>query len=319
MIPHFYDVHSIPDIGALIQRTLEIKHHSIKSSSGKNKTIALIFLNPSLRTRISTQEAAYRLSMNVICMNSNDAWTWELEEGALMNSDRSEHIKDAVKVLSGYVDYIGIRCFAGLKNIEEDRTDRWIRTFMKYAEVPVINLESATLHPLQSLADMTTIEELFPGKKLNVVLTWAPHPKALPQAVPNSFAQWSLACGHHLTIVHPQGFELDRQYSSGARILHDQEEAFENADIIYVKNWCSTQHYGIASDQYPHWTVNQSKCKISPNARIMHCLPVRRNVVISDQVLDGPQSAVYIQAQNRLFAAQTVLEHLLKHDRSWNS
>ena len=311
MVRHFYDINSVNNPESLIKRALEIKHSQVRSNEGKNKTIALIFLNPSLRTRISTQEAAYRMGMHVICLNSTDAWAWELKEGAVMDGDKSEHIKDAVRVLSRYVDMIGIRCFSTLKDYSEDKADLFIKTFMKYATVPVINLESSVLHPLQSLADMVTLEEMHPGKKLNVTLTWAPHPKALPHAVANSFAQWTLSAGHHLTITHPVGFELDDQFTLGASIEYNQKTALQNADIIYVKNWCSSSDYGQPAKGLDSWILDETKCRHAPNASIMHCLPVRRNVVMTDGVLDGQQSVIYNQANNRLYAAQAVIENLL--------
>ena len=310
---NFYDVHSIPDVQALIQGGLEMKKSNFRSKIGKDKTMALVFLNPSLRTRMSTQEAAQRLGMQVIVFNSTDAWPWELEEGAVMDMNSSEHIKDAARVISSYVDIIGIRCFAGLKDQVSDTADKVVKKFIQYSSVPVVNLESAALHPLQSLADMMTMEEVHPGQKLNVVLTWAPHPKALPQAVGNSFAQWSQAVGHHLTVCHPPGFDLDKKFTGDAKIIHNQEEAYANADIIYAKSWCHCKNYGAPSLSFRDWIIDQQKMAFSNNAYFMHCLPVRRNVVVTDEVIDGDRSLTIQQAHNRMFAAQVVLDHMIKN------
>ena len=308
---HFYSYNSISNIDSLIQSALHLKKDQERSDIGKDKTIVMVFLNPSLRTRISSQEAAYRLGMNVICINSTEAWPWELEEGVIMDGNKAEHIKDAAKVISSYADVIGIRCFAGLQDKDADASDKLIKLFMKYSSVPVINLESATLHPCQSLTDMVTLEEIFPKKKLKIALSWAPHPKALPHAVANSFAQWALGQGHELNICHPQGFELDISFTDGASIYNDQVEAFKNVDVVYTKNWCSSENYGQPSQGHNEWIINQEKMAFTNNAKFMHCLPVRRNVVVTDEVIDSNSSLVHQQAENRLYAAQAILNKIL--------
>ncbi len=312
---HYYSFNSIYDPSSLIRRGLEMKQKKVISEIGKNKTIGLVFLNPSLRTRMSTHEAANRLSLHVITFNGQDAWSWEMEEGAIMNVNKTEHIKDAARVISSYVDIIGIRCFAGLKDIEEDRNDTVIKKFMSYSSVPVINLESAALHPCQSLADMITMREIYGEKKLKVALTWAPHPKALPQAVAQSFSQWAIGMGHDVVIAHPEGYDLDTSFTTGAKITHDQEEAIRGVDIVYAKSWTSEIDYGKATTAYNNWTLNDQKMELSDGGRFMHCLPIRRNVVATDEVLDSYQSLIYTQAENRLYAAQAIIEKILKSEQ----
>ena len=309
---HFYDFNSISDHQSLIDRGLEIKRSKIKSDLGKGKTIALIFLNPSLRTRMSTQEAAHRLEMKVITFNSGQAWPWEIKDHAVMDGRFSEHIKDAAKVISSYVDIIGIRCFAELKDFKEDTADILINQFMKYASVPVVNMESASMHPLQSLTDMITINEIFGQEKLDIVLTWAPHPKPLPHAVANSFAQWATGMGHRLRITHPRGYELDPKMSQGAEIYLDQEKAFKGAQVVYTKSWCRSSKYGTTNPSFEEWKIDTDKMKMTDNGIFMHCLPIRRNVIAADEVLDGKTSVIYTQAENRLYAAQSVIEKMLK-------
>lgn len=307
----FYSYHSIDNPHHLLEEALAMKHEDHRFITGQRKTIALIFLNPSLRTRMSTQEAAQRMGMNVICFNSSDAWSWETEDGMVMDGNKTEHIKDAARVISGYVDMIGIRCFASFENLEDDLSDKFIKQFIKHATVPVINMESAALHPLQSLADMITIREFRPGRKLKVALTWAPHPKALPHAVANSFAQWAIGMGHDLTICHPEGFNLDSRFTHGARITHNQTEALKDADIVYAKSWSSTENYGVPTREYKDWIIDNKKMSLTNKAGFMHCLPVRRNVVVTDEVLDGPYSLIYQQAENRLYAAQIIIKEIL--------
>ena len=309
---HYYSFNSIDDPAALVHRGLEMKQKNIKTDLGKNKTIGLVFLNPSLRTRMSTHEAANRLSMHVITFNGQDAWSWEMEDGAVMNVNKTEHIKDAARVISSYVDIIGIRCFAGLQDITDDRQDSVIKKFMQYSSVPVINLESAALHPCQSLADMITMQEIYGDKKLKVALSWAPHPKALPQAVAQSFSQWAIGMGHEVVIAHPEGYNLDSSYTKGALITQDQAEAIRDADIVYTKSWTSEIDYGKSTTAYNHWTIDEHKMAIADGGKFMHCLPIRRNVVATDGVLDGAQSLIYSQAENRLYAAQAVIENILK-------
>ncbi|MGB3465049.1 MAG: acetylornithine carbamoyltransferase [Cyclobacteriaceae bacterium] len=281
--------------------------------AGDGKTLGLVFFNPSLRTRISTMKAAYNLGINVISMNADkDGWSLETEDGVIMNQGNAEHIKEAAAVMGSYCDMIGVRSFPGLENREADYSEKLLKGFINHAGVPVINLESATLHPLQSLADLVTMESIYPGKKLNVVMTWAPHVKALPQSVANSFAQWIGRTDHHLTVAQPVGFELSEQYTKEATITYDQEAAFRNADLVYVKNWSSYDDYGNAGD-FPGWRVDMDKLKLTNKASLFHCLPVRRNVVITDAALDSSHSKVIDQAANREFATQSVLKKLLEN------
>ncbi|WP_445457903.1 acetylornithine carbamoyltransferase [Flavobacterium sp. HNIBRBA15423] len=311
----FFSVNDITDLHTTIKEAIALKKAPQQNNHlGKGKTIGLVFLNSSLRTRLSTQKAAQNLGLHTIILNANqEAWTWEFEEGAIMNGNTVEHVKDAANVLSQYCDIIGIRCFAGLTNKEDDISEKVYTLFEKYATVPVISLESATLHPLQSLADCITIEEHLPkDKKPKVVLTWAPHIKPIPHAVGNSFAQWMNATDYEFVITHPEGYELDTEFTKDAKIEYNQEKALENADFVYVKNWSSFKDYGKITPVDEDWLLTNDKLKTSNNAKIMHCLPVRRNVEISDEVLDSENSLVYQQANNRTFAAQIILQKILE-------
>jgi N-succinyl-L-ornithine transcarbamylase len=283
---------------------------------GKDKTIGLVFFNPSLRTRLSTQKAAQNLGLNVIVMNFNsDGWNIELEDGAVMNQGSQEHIKEAAGVMSQYCDILGVRTFANLINRTADYEEILLAKLKQYATVPILSLESATGHPLQALADLLTIKEHCLNKKPKIVLTWAPHPKALPQAVANSFAQWTLNAGYDLTIAHPEGFELAPEYTKGAQLTFDQRAAFQDADIIYAKNWSSYKNYGQIGRHLEDWIVNEEKMQLTNNAHFMHCLPVRRNVVVTDAVIDSENSLVLQQANNRTWAAQAAILKLLKNDQ----
>jgi len=308
------DAASIP---ALINKALQYKAMPFSDAGlGARKTLGLLFMNPSLRTRISTQVAAKNLGMEVIVFNADkDGWQLEFSDGVVMNGNTSEHVREAAAVLGQYVDILGVRSFPTLTDRERDYSEMVIHSFVRFAGVPVISLESATLHPLQSLADLVTINELMEsGRKPKVVMTWAPHVKALPQAVPNSFAQWVNAWGGaDFTIAHPEGYELNAQFTHGATIIHDQDKALEGADFIYVKNWSSYSDYGKILSTDPAWTVSGTKLKQAPAASVMHCLPVRRNLVIADEVLDGPQSVVIREAGNRVWAAQAVLSEILRN------
>ncbi len=311
---NFTSVHDVPDISKILKTALEIKKHPLQNTTlGTHKTLGLIFLNPSLRTRMSTQKAAYNLGMNVIVMNMDkDSWALETKEGVVMDGDKAEHAKEAVAVMGEYCDIIGVRSFPGLKDREVDYNEEMLNIFLKYVGIPVVSLESATRHPLQSLADLVTIEELKKVKNPKIVMTWAPHIKALPQAVPNSFSEWMLAAGHDLTITHPEGYELSDVFTKGATIEHDQKKALADADFVYVKNWSSFKEYGAVSNRYPDWIFEDKKHQLTAEAKVMHCLPVRRNVVIADNVLDGPHSVVIQEAGNRVFAAQAVLQTMLE-------
>jgi N-succinyl-L-ornithine transcarbamylase len=304
------------DIDALISSALRYKSNPLADRQlGVAKRIGLLFFNPSLRTRVSTQVAAANLGMEAIVLNvGTDGWTLEFGDDAIMNGTTVEHVRDAAPVLGRYFDILGIRTFPSLKNREDDYSEHVLNQFIKYCGIPVVSLESATLHPLQSLADLVTMTELMPkGRKPRVVLSWAPHVKALPQCVANSLAQWVTAWGKaDLVIAHPPRLELSEQFTRGATITHNQAQALEGADFVYVKNWSSFAHYGVAPEPNPSWMLTPEKLRTSRSARVMHCLPVRRNVELSAAVLDSPASAVTDQAANRVWAAQAVLAELLK-------
>jgi N-succinyl-L-ornithine transcarbamylase len=286
----------------------------LHAKKGTGKRVGCIFLNPSLRTRVSTQIAAQQLGMEAIVLNMDkEGWALEMQEGAIMNKGTVEHIKDAAGVLGSYFHILALRAFPSLTQKEEDVTDFVLHQFIKYSGIPVVSLESAIRHPLQSLADQLTIQELAKGnKKPKVVLTWAPHIKAIPHAVANSFAEWSLGMGHDLTICHPEGYELDAEFTQGTRITNDQSEALQGADFVYVKNWSAFNDYGKILCTDERWMLTEAHLKHAPEAKVMHCLPVRRNVELSDEILDGPRSLVQQQAFNRIFAAQAVLSKLLE-------
>ena len=286
----------------------------LDAKKGTGKRVGCIFLNPSLRTRVSTQIAAQQLGMETIVLNMDkEGWALELQDGAIMNKGTVEHIKDAAGVLGSYFEILALRAFPSLTQKEEDVTDFVLNQFIKYSGIPVVSLESAIRHPLQSLADQLTIQELAKGKKRpKVVLTWAPHIKALPHAVANSFAEWTLGMGHDLTICHPEGYELDPEFTQGSRITNNQSEALQGADFVYVKNWSAFNDYGKILCTDERWMLTEAHLKHAPEAKVMHCLPVRRNVELSDEILDGSRSLVQQQAFNRIFAAQAVLSKLLE-------
>ncbi len=308
---NFLSINDVSDLDELMQLAFQCKKHPLLNSSlGKGKTLGLIFMNPSLRTRLSTQQAAYNLGMNVMVVNVNqDSWQLEFEDGAIMDGASVEHIKDAARVMSQYCDIIGIRTFAGLKDREEDYQEQVLNGFVQNASVPIISLESATLHPLQSLADLVTIREHQLLAKPRVVLSWAPHPKALPQAVANSFLQWVSQIDCELRVTHPAGYELKKEFTKSAQIILDQQEAFQEADFVYVKNWSSYVNYGEVAPSDGSWTITKEHMALTNQAKFMHCLPIRRNVVAMDEVID--ESIVIEQASNRLYAAQAVLTKLM--------
>ncbi len=312
---NFTSVADAGNINALVQQALAYKANPLMHKTlGMGKRIGLLFLNPSMRTRLSTQVAAQNLGMEAIVFNiGSEGWTLEFEEGAIMNGTSVEHVKDAAPVMGQYFDILALRTFPSLQNREADYSELYLRQFMKYAGIPVVSLESATLHPLQSLTDVITIQETFQQpRRPKVVLSWAPHVKALPQCVANSFAQWVNAWGEaDFVITHPEGYALDTQFTKGASIIHSQQEALQNADYVYVKNWSSYTDYGKVFCNDPDWMLTQQKLLQTSNAKIMHCLPVRRNVELSDEVLDSPASIVTLQAANRVWAAQAVLSNLL--------
>ncbi|MDR6943604.1 N-acetylornithine carbamoyltransferase [Mucilaginibacter pocheonensis] len=311
----FSSVNDVTNINALVKEALELKQNPYAHQHlGKNKTLALVFLNPSLRTRMSTQKAALNLGMNVMVLNiDKEGWALELRDGVIMDGSTVEHIREAAGVMGQYADIIGVRSFPGLRNREEDYSEMIFNKFVEFCKVPVVSLESATRHPLQSLADLITIEELKTKTRPKVVLTWAPHIKPLPQAVPNSFSEWMCRADVDFTIAQPKGYELCTDFTQGATITYDQDEALAGADFIYVKNWSAYEPYGNILGKNEEWMLTNEKLKQTNNAKVMHCLPVRRNLELSDEILDGSNSIVIHEAGNRVWAAQAVLKQMLEH------
>lgn len=309
----------VGDIGPLdmaVAEALQIKKDRFTYSDlGRNKTLLMIFFNSSLRTRLSTQKAAMNLGMNVMVLDVNQgAWKLETERGVIMDGDKAEHLLEAIPVMGCYCDIIGVRSFAGLKSKAEDYEERVIEQFIRYSGLPVFSMEAATRHPLQSYADLITIEEYKTKERPKVVMTWAPHPKALPQAVPNSFAEWMTAAGYDLVITHPHGYELDPAFTAGARIEYNQDKAFEGADFVYAKNWSAYNDadYGKVLSTDRSWTVDARKMALTDNAYFMHCLPVRRNMIVTDEVIESDRSIVIPEAANREISAQAVIKRLLE-------
>ena len=316
---NFISIADVPSIDHLVTQALGYKKNPYADKTlGQGKKIGLLFLNPSLRTRFSTQVAALNLGLEPLIFNvDKEGWALEFEEEAIMSGNTVEHIKDAAPVLGKYFDILCIRTFPSLKNKEDDYSELYISQFVKYAGIPVVSLESATLHPLQSLTDILTItESLQNGPKITkpkIVLTWAPHVKPLPQCVANSFAQWVNAWGKaDFVITHPEDYDLDTRFTNGANILHNQDAALKDADFVYVKNWSTYRDYGKMYTNDPEWMLSNEQLLLTNQAKVMHCLPVRRNVELSDEVLDGPHSIVTQQAGNRVWAAQSVLSEILK-------
>lgn len=313
---NFISVKDAEDINALVKKALAYKANPYADRAlGADKKIGMLFLNPSLRTRLSTQVAAKNLGLESIVFNvDKEGWALEFEEGAIMSGTTVEHVKDAAPILGQYFDILCIRAFPALKNKDEDYSEQVMNAFIKFSGIPIVSLESATLHPLQSLTDIITIKESFTlDKKPKIVLTWAPHIKPLPQCVANSFAQWVNAWGEaDFIITHPEDYELDEQFTKGATITHDQDAALKDADFVYVKNWSTYTDYGKIYSNDPAWMLTEDKLKLTNNAKVMHCLPVRRNVELSDEILDGANSLVSTQAGNRVWAAQAVLAEILK-------
>lgn len=317
----FISVRDVTNINALVDKALAYKAAPFKDRElGAGKRIGLLFLNPSMRTRLSTQIAAQNLGMEAIVFNvDKEGWKLEFEEEAIMSGDTVEHVKDAAPIMGKYFDLLAIRTFPSLKNKEEDYSELYINQFIKYAGIPVISLESATLHPLQSLTDIITIKEQLNraseknGRRPKIVLTWAPHVKPLPQCVANSFAQWVNAWGQaDFVITHPEDYELDEKFTLGASITHDQEAALKDADFVYVKNWSTYNDYGKVYCNDPEWMLTTEKLQLTNNAKVMHCLPVRRNVELSDEILDSANSLVTEEAGNRVWAAQAVLSEIIQ-------
>lgn len=313
MMQQFTSVQDITDVHALVQEALQLKAQPLAFQQlGKNKTLGLVFMNPSLRTRLSTQIAAQNLGMNVLVINADkDSWALEFTDGAVMDGATVEHVRDAAPVLGSYCDIVGVRCFPGLQSRDTDYSEHIMRQFIRHTGRPYLSLESATLHPLQSLADCITIQEHLPKHRPKVVLTWAPHIKPIPHPVANSFAEWMCRSEVDFVITHPEGYELDPRFTGHASIEYNQQKALEGADFVYVKNWSSYRDYGKVLCTDADWMLTERHLDPTNHAKVMHCLPLRRNVELSDEILDGPHSLVQMQAANRVFAAQAVLKRML--------
>lgn len=313
---NFININNVKDYQGLIKESIEIKNNPYSfKKTGINKTLGLIFFNSSLRTRLSTLKAAKMLGLETIVMNfNNEGWEIEFEEKTIMSKNSAEHVKEAAQVISQYCDIVGIRAFAELKNKNHDESEIIINSFVKYGSVPIINLESSCAHPLQALADAITIEEHKNKSNPKIVISWAPHPKSLPHAVANSFINMAKMSNYDLVITNPVGYDLNPKITKGINVTHNQEEAFKNADFIYAKNWSSYNDYGKVLINNDKWMINKRKMEITNNAKFMHCLPVRRNVVVEDAVLDSNYSLVINQANNRTYAAQTILKKIILNE-----
>ncbi|MDA9875570.1 acetylornithine carbamoyltransferase [Flavobacteriaceae bacterium] len=308
---NYINIKDIPSVELAVQEAISLKSDPNKYRSlGTHKTLVMLFFNASLRTRLSTEKAAKQLGMDVIVLNVTDAWQLEFDSGVIMNLDKSEHVKEAAQVISQYADILAVRAFPSLKDKEKDLSEWIITSFVNYATVPIVNMESATGHPLQALADAITIEELKTKSKPKVVLSWAPHPKALPHAVANSFIEIMQTIDVDFTITHPEGYELHPDIVKDTSVVYDQEAALKDADFVYVKNWSNYKDYGKITSEDSSWMMTQKKLK---TAKFMHCLPVRRNVVVEDAVIDSEQSIVIAQSNNRTYAAQVVLKKILEN------
>lgn len=313
---YFQSVKDIGDLRAAIKEALEVKANRYAYKSlGADKTLLMVFFNSSLRTRLSTQKAAMNLGMNVIVLDVNQgAWKLETERGVIMDGDKSEHLLEAIPVMGCYCDIIGVRSFARFENKEDDYSEKILNQFIQYSGRPVFAMETATVHPLQCFADLITIEEYKTVERPKVVMTWAPHPKALPQAVPNSFAEWMNAAGYDFVITHPHGYELHPRFVGNARVEYDQDKALEGADFVYAKNWSAyaDPNYGKVINRDRSWTVTTEKMALTNNAYFMHCLPVRRNMIVSDDVIESERSIVIPEAANREISAQVVIKRILE-------
>jgi len=308
---NYIKIKDLPSVVLTVQEAIALKSDPYKYKKlGNHKTLVMLFFNASLRTRLSTEKAAKHLGMDVIVLNVTDAWQLEFESGVIMNLDTSEHVKEAAQVISQYADILAVRAFPSLKDKDKDLSEWIINSFVNYATVPIVNMESATGHPLQALADAITIEELKTKQKPKVVLSWAPHPKALPHAVANSFIEMMQTIDVDFSMTHPKGYELNPDIVKDTPVIYDQNEALKDADFVYVKNWSNYKDYGKITSQDPHWMMTQEKLG---TAKFMHCLPVRRNVVVEDAVLDSEQSIVITQSNNRTYAAQIVLKKILEN------
>ncbi len=315
----FFYARDIGDLDAALSEARSVKADRFAYKQlGLNRTILLVFFNNSLRTRLSSQKAAFNLGMNSIVLNiGQDSWKLETELGVVMDGDKSEHLREAIPVMGSYCDIIGVRSFAGLSDREADYAETVLEQFIRYSGRPVISLESATVHPCQAFADLITIDEYKRKARPKVVLSWAPHPRALPQAVPDSFAEWMVAAGYDVVVTHPEGYELEPRFTAGARIEYDQMKAFEGADFVYAKNWScpgvtDPSKYGQILSTDRSWTVSERQMAVTDNAFFMHCLPVRRNMIVSDAVIDSPASLVIPEAANREISAQVVMKRMLE-------
>ena len=310
----FFHVQDIGDLSKALEEAKQVKATPYAwQHLGKNKTIILVFFNSSLRTRLSSQKAALNLGLDPIVLNVNgDSWKLETRMGVVMDGDKSEHLREAIPVIGSYCDLIGVRSFAGLTDKEFDYNETILKQFIDYSGKPVISLESATVHPCQAFADLFTIEEYKTKKRPKVVMTWAPHPRALPQAVPNSFAEWMNAADVDFVMAQPEGYELDPQFAGNARIEYDQMKAFEGADFVYAKNWSAMNPYGQVINKDMSWTVGARQMSVTNNAYFLHCLPVRRNMIVTDEVIDSPRSLVIPEAANRVVSAQVVMKRMLE-------
>ncbi len=311
---HFTSVYDLPNLEEAVKTAREIKLDPYcYKHLGKNKTMILIFFDASLRTRLSTQKAAMNLGMDTMVLNVNqDGWRLETEMGVVMDGDKVEHLREAIPVIGRYCDIIGVRAFARFESKEDDYSEKILNQFVQYGGVPIVSMEAATRHPLQSFADHMTIEEYKTKARPKVVLSWAPHPRALPQAVPNSFVEWMRQTDYDLVVTHPQGYELDPKFMGDLKVEYDQDKALAGADFVYAKNWSSYLEYGEILSKDRNWTITADKMALTDNAKFMHCLPVRRNMIVTDEVLDGPSSIVIDEAENRIYSAQAVLKMILE-------
>lgn len=311
----FTSIRQLGDLSQALAQAQQVKRNPFADQElGRNKTLLMVFFNNSLRTRLSTQKAALNLGMNVIVLDVNQgAWKLETERGVIMDGDKSEHLLEAIPVMGCYCDLIGVRSFARFESKEEDYNEMILNQFIKYSGKPVFSMEAATRHPLQTFADLITIEEHKTKERPKVVMTWAPHPKALPQAVPNSFAEGMNFAGYDFVIANPEGYDLAPEFVGGARVTHDQDEALRGADFVYAKNWSAYEgdNYGKVLSRDRSWTVTKEKMALTEGAFFMHCLPVRRNMIVSDEVIEGPRSLVIPEAANRVVSAQTVIKKML--------
>lgn len=312
----FSSIKQLPDLQEALREARYVKEHPFADQElGRNRTALLVFFNSSLRTRLSTQKAALNLGMNAMVLDINQgAWKLETRRGVVMDSDKSEHLLEAIPVMGSYCDIIGVRSFAQFESREDDYGEAILRQFIEYSGRPVFSMESATRHPLQTFADIITIEEHRKASRPKVVMTWAPHPKALPQAVPNSFAEGAVLAGYDVVIANPEGYDLSPEFTRGARVTHNQDEALSGADFVYAKNWSAYEgeNYGKVLSRDTSWTVTSDKMALTNDAYFMHCLPVRRNMIVSDEVIEGPRSLVIEEAANRVVSAQTILKMMLK-------